>query len=347
MVVGTRTMRALVYEGPERLALREVPVPEPRPGEALVRVGYVGICGSDLHLWAGEIAGDNPPHVLGHEVVGEIAALPPEGEARGFRVGQRVALEPTVVCGRCRACREGNEHACRELVVLGVHAEGGAAEYMRAPLDRLHAVPEGLAPELAALTEPVAVAVHMIDRAGVRLGDTVLVIGGGPIGYLCAVVARAAGATRVVVSEPSEPRRAFCARAGFDTVDPRSEDPVAVLRGLTDGEGADVVVEVAGHPSAADVMIQAARNRGSVLIGGVHGVAPPVNLRAISVKELHVIGSRVYTSRDVDTALALLASGRLDVAALITSIVPLEEAITRGFEPLRRQPSEMKILIRP
>jgi (R,R)-butanediol dehydrogenase/meso-butanediol dehydrogenase/diacetyl reductase len=341
----TETMRAMVYEGPERLAVREVPVPAPGPDEALIRTRYIGICGSDLHLWAGDIGGVDPPVVIGHEIMGEVVAAPLDSAGGRFAAGDRVVVEPMLTCGHCRPCREGYEHVCHSLKIMGVHADGGAAPLMRVPVRRLHRVPDALPSEIAALAEPVAVAVHMVKRAEIALGDSVLVIGGGPIGYLVAAVARAGGAGRVAISEVSQARLDFCRRAGFDVIDARASDTAEAMRTMTGGEGADVVVEVAGHPSASPVMIDAARGWGRVLIGGVHGTKPPVDLRAISVKELRLIGARVYTSREFATAIALLASGALDVAKLVTSVVPLDEAVPRGFKPLRESPAEMKVLI--
>ena len=336
-------MRALVYAGPGQLEIQQRPVPQAAPGDALIKVRYAGICGTDLHLWDGGITGVEPPVVVGHEIVGELAG---GGGAQGT-AGQRVVVEPLLDCGHCRACREGHRHVCRRLRVLGVHADGGAAEYLSVPADRLHSVPTEVSWDVAACAEPTAVAVHMSRRAGLGLGDLVLVLGGGPIGFLVASVARAAGARRVLVSEISPPRIEFCRRAGLDVIDAGVDDPVEVARDLTDGEGADVVVEAVGHPSAADAMVSAARVGGTVLVGGLYSQPPPVDLRAVSLKELRLVGSRVYESRDFTTALELLATGQVDAAALVTRIVPLERAVVDGFLPLRDSRSEMKVLLAP
>ncbi len=335
-------MRALVYTGPDQLGVEDVQVPETAAGEALVRVRYIGICGTDLHLWHGEMAAARPPVVVGHEVVGEVV-LDTTGR---LAPGTRVAVEPLRTCGRCRPCRGGFSHVCRNLSVMGVHADGGAAEYERVPSHRLHPLPDGLSWEDAALTEPTSVAVHMTRRAGVQLGDTVLVLGGGPIGFLVASVARAAGAGRVLVSEVSPARLELCHRAGLETIDARSADPVEVIRGITGGEGADVVVEAVGLPSTVAQMVPAARAHGTVLVGGIGG-APPVDLAQVVFKELTLVGSRVYESRDMATAVSLLASGDLEVDGLVTRTVPLARAVPDGFERLRDSRDEMKVLLAP
>ncbi|MCC7370522.1 MAG: alcohol dehydrogenase catalytic domain-containing protein [Chloroflexi bacterium] len=336
-------MRALVYLGPDQLELENRPTPTPREGEALIRIRYAGICGTDLHLWHGEMSTVNPPVVVGHELVGEVVT-----DTTGrYSAGQRVAVEPLLVCGSCLACRSGASHVCRTLRVQGVHADGGAAELLCTPTTRLHAIPDGLSWEEAGCTEPVSVAVHMVRRAGIELGDTVLVLGGGPIGFLVANVAKAAGARRVLISEVSKPRLSLAEQAGIETIDASLHDPVAVIREITNGEGADVVVEAVGHPATVAQMIPAARVQGRILVGGIGGVQPPTDLANVVFKELTLIGSRVYSSRDMATAVHLLGTGAINVKGLVTRTVPLEHAVTDGYERLRDSRDEMKILLAP
>jgi 2-desacetyl-2-hydroxyethyl bacteriochlorophyllide A dehydrogenase len=336
-------MRALVYLGPDALELEEMAAPVPEPGETLVRIKYAGICGTDLHLWHGEMTAVRPPVIVGHELVGEVV----EDTTGQYADGQRVAVEPLLVCGVCRACREGASHVCRNLRVQGVHANGGAAELLCTPTHPLHPIPEGLSWDAAAFTQPASVAVHMVRRAGVELGDTVLVLGGGPIGLLVASVARAAGARRVLVSEVSQSRLALCRRAGLETIDAAQDDPVEVIRDITDGEGADVVVEAVGHPATVAQMVAACRVRGRILIGGIGGAPNPVDLAAVVFKEVTLVGSRVYESRDMATALQLLGSGALNVDGLVTRTVPLVDAVSEGYQRLRDSRDEMKVLLEP
>jgi 2-desacetyl-2-hydroxyethyl bacteriochlorophyllide A dehydrogenase len=336
-------MRALVYIGPDQLELSELAAPVPADGEALVKIRYAGICGTDLHLWHGEMSAVRAPVVVGHELVGEVV----EDTTGKLQSGQRVAVEPLLVCGVCRACREGASHVCRNLRVQGVHANGGAAELLATPTARLHPIPDGLSWEAAACTEPASVAVHMVRRAGIELGDTVLVLGGGPIGVLVASVARAAGARRVLISEVSQPRLALARQAGFETIDAAQADPVQVIRDLTDVEGADVVVEAVGHPATVAQMVAACRVRGRILVGGIGGAPSPVDLANVVFKELTLVGSRVYESRDMATAVSLLGSGALKVDGLVTRTVPLESAVVDGYQRLRDSRDEMKVLLAP
>jgi (R,R)-butanediol dehydrogenase / meso-butanediol dehydrogenase / diacetyl reductase len=281
--------------------------------------------------------------VVGHELVGEVVT-----DTTGrYQPAQRVAAEPLLVCGVCLACRSGASHVCRSLRVQGVHADGGAAELLCTPTTRLHPLPDTLSWEAAGCTEPTSVAVHMVRRAGIQVGDTVLVLGGGPIGFLVASVAKAAGARRVLISEVSKPRLALAAQAGIETIDAAQADPISVIRDLTNGEGADVVVEAVGHPATVAQMIPACRVQGRILVGGIGGVQPPVDLANVVFKELTLIGSCVYESRDMATAVQLLASGMVDVSGLVTRTVPLEHAVTDGYERLRDSRDEMKILLAP
>jgi 2-desacetyl-2-hydroxyethyl bacteriochlorophyllide A dehydrogenase len=187
----------------------------------------------------------------------------------------------------------------------------------------------------------------MVRQAGVQLGDVVLVLGGGPIGYLVASVARAAGAGRVLLSEVSPQRIDFCRSAGMEVVDAGIQDPVELIRAQTDGEGADVVIEAAGHPTTAKQMLEAVRVRGTVLQGALYGTPPVVDLRLVTQRELKLVGARVYESRDMRQAIKLLAGGAVDVSGMVTRIVPLEHAVRDGYEALRSSRGEMKILLEP
>jgi (R,R)-butanediol dehydrogenase/meso-butanediol dehydrogenase/diacetyl reductase len=331
-------MRALVYEGPRQMPVVDVPEPSLGAGEALVRVRLVGICGTDLHLWSGAMPEVRPPRIPGHEVVGEVVRggdLPP---------GTRVAVEPLISCGVCRPCREGDGHVCQRLQVLGVHADGGAAEYLKVPVQRLHPLPDHLSWETAALAEPTAVAVHMVAMAAVQRTDVVLVLGGGPIGYLVAQVARAEGARQVLVAEVAPERAAFCRNRGLKVL----EDEV-VARTLADtrGDGADVVIEATGQEEAATTMVAAVRIRGRVVVGGLHARPRSVDLRAVSVKEVQLMGSRVYRREDVRKALSLLAARQLPLDGFVSRVVSLDDAVEQGFLRLAARGGEMKVLIAP
>lgn len=330
------SMSAFVWRGGAEVGVEEVPRPAASDGWALVDVAFSGICGTDLHICAGEHPRAEAPLVVGHEFVGTVHEA-----AGGFAAGQPVVIEPLLNCGRCAPCRGGTPHVCESLRLIGIDVPGGIAEQVAVPLDRLVALPEGMELDRAAFVEPLAVAVHAVRRSEVRLGDRVMVAGAGPIGLAVAGCARNAGAQTVYVSEPARWRRQVASELGFEVLDP--ENPGADLRGRTDGEGADVVFDTAAHPAVAGSITSWAATGGRIVFVGTYGAPAALNLQEIVFRELDTVGCRVYTRRDVLTAVELLASGRFDPTPLITSTVALEEA-PAALERLRAG-DELKVLI--
>ncbi|HXG00354.1 MAG TPA: alcohol dehydrogenase catalytic domain-containing protein, partial [Bacteroidota bacterium] len=224
-------MKAALYTEPHHIA---IVVRELRPlqqGEALVQIHACGICGTDLHIIEGT-SHSRPPVVLGHEFAGLVLDL--AGEYPGIRVGTRVAVDPNISCGVCYYCRRGSVHLCSNLTALGVDRDGGMAEFCIVPVQQLHALPDTVAFETGVLVEPVSCALHGIDRAGIRTGDSVVIIGGGTIGLLMLQLARHAGATRIVVVEPAEHKRKAAETLGADvTLDPLGTDIRSVVFDLT------------------------------------------------------------------------------------------------------------------
>ncbi|MGK3209265.1 zinc-dependent alcohol dehydrogenase [Amycolatopsis sp. MEPSY49] len=333
-------MRAAVWTGPGAVAVRDVERPVVQDGDVLVRVEYGGICGTDLAILAGAHPRAEAPLILGHEIVGTVE----QPSAGGPPAGTRVAVEPLIACGRCRACRDGARHVCRDLELYGIDAPGGLAELVAVPADRVLPVDPRVDGRLAAWAEPLAVAVHAVGRAEAVAGATVLVFGGGPIGILTALVARRNGARRVVVVEPKPARRATTEQGGFELAPP-DVDPVAWFRSTNDGEGADVVFDAAGHPAVAAVLPAAARETGSIVLVAVYKTPPPVDLRAVCFAEQRIIGARVYTRRDFADAVSLLAGDGLGLARLPVAVLPLE-SVAEAFELAQAADAPIKVLLR-
>jgi threonine dehydrogenase-like Zn-dependent dehydrogenase len=334
------TMRAQLYAGPGRFRLSTQPIPERGAGETLLRVRRVGICGTDLHIFQGHLDHRVPKDgIIGHETLAEVAE--PEPGSR-FRAGERVVVEPVLSCGACRACRMGATYLCYALRIIGVEVPGGMREYCAVPTDRLIPVPDSLSDEQAALIEPLSVAAHDVTRAGVKRGDQVLVLGGGPIGALIALVCRERGA-RVVVSEINPFRVEILRGLGLETLGPGT-DVVAFANGWTGGVGADVAFEVSGHPAAVRAMTDVVRVWGTVSIVAIHGEAVPVNLYQMFARELTMHGSRLYTRAAWEEAIRLAASGAVPVAPLVSRVVPLG-ALQDGMEAALRGGPVMKVLV--
>jgi len=247
-------------------------------------------------------------------------------------------------CGSCPPCRSGNGHVCVRLGLVGIDVDGAAASTVAVSARRLHAVPEGLGLREAALAEPTAVACHMVKRAAVAPGLAVLVVGGGPIGILVGLVARATGAELVVVREPNPRRRAVAEAVGLATSTP-DDEPIGELAARVGADGFDVAFELTGLGVGLETAIEATRVRGTVLLGGLpHGAVSVATAPAV-MKELELRGSRVYRSSDFPAALELLADGRVSASSLITKVVGLDEAIDGAFRAIRDDKGEMKVLI--
>jgi (R,R)-butanediol dehydrogenase / meso-butanediol dehydrogenase / diacetyl reductase len=334
------TMRAAFYEGPRTFKTGTAAVPAPGPGEALLRVRRVGICGTDLHIFQGHLDHRVPRGgVIGHEALAEVAEAP---AGSGFSAGDRVVVEPLWFCGTCRACRMGGSYLCYGLKVLGVDLPGGMREYWPAPVARLLKVPDQLSDDHAALIEPLSVATHDVRRAEVAPGDAVVVFGGGPIGALIAMVARQRGA-RVVVAEVNPFRLEMLGTLGLDTIGP-DRDLVGFVDDWTEGEGVDVAFEVTGSPKAVRVMTDVVRVWGRVSIVAIHSEPMPVNLYQMFARELSMHGSRLYAREDWEEAIRLAASGAVTVGPLVTRKIPLE-ALQEGMEQALGGGPVMKVLV--
>ena len=333
-------MRAAFYQGARTFTTGEMEKPALGGDEALLRVRRVGICGTDLHIFQGHLDHRVPKGgVIGHETFGEVVEAP---GTSGFTSGDRVVVEPVVCCGACRACRMGASYLCYQLKVLGVDLPGGMREYWAVSASRLLRVPDSISDDHAALIEPLAVAVHDVNRADVKRGDAVLVFGGGPIGTLIALVARHRGA-RVAVAEVNPFRLDILEAFGLERVGPGT-DVVKWTDQWTDGTGVDVAFEVTGNPLAARTVADVVRVWGTVSIVAIHAEPVPVNLYQMFARELVMHGSRLYARADWEEAIRLVASGAVPVGPLVSRRIPLE-SLQRGMEEALGGGPVMKVLV--
>ncbi len=300
--------------GQEGIKIESREVPSAGPGELKIRVEASGICGTDLHIASGEYPLARPGVVIGHEFAGTIVEVGP-GVAKSLGVGDRVAVDPNIPCRTCSYCHNARPHLCENPQALGVTRNGGLAEFAVVPAAQAYRVPEGLPAEGAALTEPLACALHAVDRAALRPGDTALVLGAGPIGVLCAALLVAAGASKVVVSEPHPNRRARVREFGAEPVEPEA----------VSGHEADVVLECVGRVETMKAAVEAARPGGTVVWVGVASPEAEVGIKPYYVlrRELTVRGTYVNPFT-MERSLALLASGRINWEAIVTHRLPLE-----------------------
>lgn len=333
-------MKSLVYTGPKSVEIRDVAPPQAAPGEVLLKMRLCGVCGTDIGIWGGSHPRATAPLILGHEFVGEVVADSPR-----FARGQRVVAYPLISCGVCHPCRTGSPHICARLRLIGIDGDGGMAEYLAVPENVLFAIPEQMDDRIAALIEPLAVALRAVEQSGIGVADRVAVLGAGPIGLLVALVAKQAGAARVLISDIDPARLALAADLGFAAVDIRQEDLAERVLAATDGDGADVVFDCAGAAPAALEMTRITRPGGTICLAALHKTPNPVALLDIAFKELRLIGSRVYTQEQFRRSIDLAQSLAAPLARLITRTLPLSAA-AGVFEILRDpEAGEVKVLI--
>ncbi len=339
-------MLAAIIQKPEVLELCEVPKPAIEDGEALIKVFYTGVCGTDVHLLHGHHATATFPLIPGHEMVGELVEI--KGNDIGaFQRGQRVVAQEVLSCGRCTACAKGEDNVCESLQIIGIHTEGSFAEYVRVPVKKMLPVPDGIDDQLAAMTEPLAVAVHDVRRSGLQVGEKVLVVGGGPIGMLIAIVARAAGAKQVVISEIKKFRRDFASGMGFDVIDPTIADFDEKLKELSGNEGFDVSFEVAGVKSAMSACINHTKCTGTVMVIAITKEPVPIDTGKVFSKELTIKGARIHNFYNFKGALELLQMKSVadDVRKLISKVYSFSD-IRDAFEYAEHGEDGFKVLVK-
>lgn len=335
------------FLGNQTIETRLLVLPEPGEGQVLVKVCACGVCGTDVHIYHGGkgSADVTPPVILGHEFSGRIVKL--GSGVTGLEEGQLITVDPNIYCGKCRPCRQGQKQMCHHMKAVGVNMDGGFADYCLVPYAQCVPVPEGTDPEVAALAEPLACCLHGIDRAGIRPGENVLVIGGGTIGQIMLQLARLAGAAKVVLSEPVAARRELAVRLGADgAIDPIHENLNQRLSELLSKDGADVVIECVGSPRTSGQAIDAAAGCGRVLLFGVPDpeAVLQTKMHPIFQKELTIMGS--FVNPDTHSrAVALLSSGQMKLKELITHRFPvsqLESAIQ-----MQVSAESIKVLVKP
>ncbi len=333
---------AAYYEGNHRI--RHGPGDEVKPmsGEVQLKISYCGICGTDLHIYHGAMdARVKMPLVMGHEMSATVHKL---GDGvKDFSVGENVVVMPLAPCDDCPACAAGHGHICHNLKFLGIDTPGAFQSYWTVPAYTLHRMPAHLLLKHGALIEPLAVACHDVRLADVNEGDQVVVIGGGPIGMLVALVARHAGA-KVLVSEVNPYRVDLAHRLGLDAINPSETDLTKLVMQRTRGAGADIIFEVSGSQAGAAIMTDLLRTRGLAVVVAIFAQKPQIDLFQFFWRELRLQGVRVYESEDFSAAIELAAGGTLPLDDLITDVRPLS-ALKSGFEDMAKGGRVMKILL--
>ncbi|MFF4463396.1 zinc-binding dehydrogenase [Streptomyces mirabilis] len=333
---------AVRYMTARTLETAPVEFSEPGPGEVLLAPAYVGICGTDLHIFHGDMdARVAAPAVLGHEMSGRVVRV--GAGVEGWRPGDAVTVMPLRWDDTCPACLAGHQHICQRLDFIGIDSPGAMQQRWTVPASTLIRLPDSLALDRAALVEPTAVAVHDVGRADVRAGERVVVVGGGPVGILIALVARAVGAD-VRVVELSAHRRLLAEELGLTAWDPAADEVPALVQQWTGEAGADVAFEVSGAAGGVDTAVDVLGVRGRLCLVAIHPRPREINLHRFFWRELTLIGARLYDRSDFERAVALVADGTIPAGRLISKVVPLTQAPT-AFEALEGGGDVMKILV--
>lgn len=334
-------MKAALYEGDRTVTVGASTRLDPGAGEVRLDVAYCGICGTDMHIYHGAMDQRvERPLVLGHEASATVADI--GADVSGVAVGDRVAVRP-MLFGEPHAFDKGHPHVGKNLQFIGIDRPGGMQASWTVPAYTLHALPESLDLTHGAMIEPAAVACHDVRLGEVEAGESVVVIGGGPIGLLICLVARERGA-RVMLSEVNESRLQLAAELGLETINPAQQDVIGAVAEWTDGGMADCVFEVSGSAPGVEVMTELPNVRGRIVMVAIHPEPKPVNLFRFFWSEIRLIGVRLYEEEDFDRAIELAASGALHLDRLITEIQPIDD-VAAAFARIDANPDGIKTLI--
>ena len=336
-------MEAVFIESPKKVVLKDIPHPVRKPGEALLKLLYGGICGSDLGPYRGTFAYFSYPRTPGHEFSAEIVEV--DDNEYGLKPGMVVTCNPYFNCGECYSCKRGLVNACMDNQTMGVQREGAFSEYITMPLERIYDG-KGLDPKVLAVVEPLCISYHGVKRADVKAGDKVLIVGAGTIGILAAVAAKQRGAL-VYITDVSQVKLKYAEEFGVDGA-VHVEGPQTyskIVEDITGGSGFDVTIEAVGLPSTFQNCIDTAAFGGKMVLIGVGKQNLDFNFTMIQKKELNVYGSRNSLKPDFLELIDLVKAGKVPLDKIITNVYKFGD-IARAFQELDENSGEMlKVLI--
>lgn len=333
-----------VMTAPGEIAFREVPVPEPGAGEVLIKIMNIGVCGSDIHVYHGTHPFTSYPVTQGHEVSGLVERL---GEGvTGLVPGQKVTIQPQVVCGECWPCRHGKYNLCEKLKVMGFQTTGTASEFFCVDARKATPLPDDMSLEEGAMIEPLAVAVHAVRRAGDVRGQDICVLGAGPIGNLVAQVAMGMGARRVMITDVSDIRLAKAREVGIDAcVNTRDRDFAQAFVEYFGPDKADVIYDCAGNDITMDQAIQNARKGSTIILVAVFGKRANVDLAVLNDHELDLNTTMMYRNEDYVKAIEMANEGKVRLKPLISRRFPFVQYLDAYHYIDANRESTMKVLI--
>jgi len=337
-------MQGTVYKNVQFVEIDEIEKPKIGNNEALIKVKYAGICGTDLHIYKGLHPRAKAPLIMGHEISGIVEEI--RTNRKNIEIGNRVVINPLIFCENCFPCREGNSHLCSKLNLVGIDQDGGFAEYVKVRNDKLYKIPDSLSMDLAALMEPVAVAVHAVRKSKLSLGDKVAVIGGGPIGQLIAQICKLNGASLAIMLEINSERVNFAKNFGIITGS-SPEESIKKVKEITKGKGADIVYEAVGIQDTYSYTTDLVKVGGKIVAVGAASKPIALNFWKIYFEELKIIGIHVYEPKDIKIAIDLLNRYPKIFQPFISRVIELKDLQVVLKNMADGVSKSMKVLIKP
>ena len=337
-------MLQAILEKPEKVVFKEVKEPTAGKNQVVMKVKRIGVCGSDIHAYYGKHPYISCPIVQGHEFSGQVTAAG-EGVIR-FKAGDNVTAMPQIVCGRCYPCTHGNYHICNSLKVIGCQADGAAQEYFAVDEKLVIKLPEGMNYDHGAMVEPVAVGVHVLARLGDVKGMNILILGAGPIGNLTAQVAKGLGAKSIMITDVSDYRLDIAKRCGVDyAVNIETEDLDKAIDRCFGESRADAILECVGVQATIEQAIKVSRKGTDIIVVGVFGQKPVVDLGLVQDKELRLIGTLMYKEDDYHAAIKLIQAGKINLNLLISKYFSFKD-YTAAYKFIEQNRDKtMKVII--
>ncbi len=334
-------MKALTWVKENLIEIKDINIPLLGDNEVLIKVKYVGICGSDITVMKGKHVSAKPPVVLGHEFSGVVEKT----NSKNFIIGDKVVVEPLISCGRCEACVSGATHVCRHLKLFGIHEDGGLAEFVKIPESSIFKLPAEVTLLEGALIEPLSVAVHSIDMSRMKFGDNVLITGAGPIGILCGILAQNFGAGNVIITDISNFRLDIARKFGMISFNSKQvNDFRAFINNITDNCGVDICFECSGVQEAINQALELLAIKGILVQIGISKNNVGIDMKAIAYKEQKIVGVRVYAKGDFKRAINFVASKKENLPEIVTNIIKFKNTV-EAFKLSEEIEGSLKILI--
>ncbi len=336
-------MKAIKLEKPWEISCVDIPMPKPRKGEALIKISAAGICGSDIGAFRGTNGLVSYPRIIGHELAGIVISIP-ENNKNGIKSGDRVVVDPYIYCGHCYPCSIGRTNCCTDLKVLGVHVDGGMAEYFTHPADLLVKIPDGMTMVEAAMAEPLTISLHGIHRGGLKAGEHCAIVGAGPIGLVAGMVAQAYNAHAILIDIVQE-RLEFASSLGIEhVINSMKMDTYSEISKITSGRMAEQVMECSGANAAIRSTLDYVSNAGRITFTGWPKKETSIPTDIITKKEIDIRGART-SAGEFEEALELINSKRVDMMKILTRVIKVEDAPAVITDIEKNPGSYMKVVV--